>query len=261
MSTQPLQGKRILVTRARGQAGPFSREMIARGATPIEIPVLDFRRLDGRMDLRRVLDGLPGFQWVIFTSANGVRFFFQALRVEQREFPQETKVAVVGQKTLRVLREYGVDADVVPDEYVAERLVEQLQTQVEPGEAVLMPRGNLARKMLAEALTALGAEVTDLIIYDTVINDESKQELNNLICEQNLDVITFTSSSTVQFFTELLEGIDWRRFIENVKIACIGPITAKTAEECGISADIMAEEYSTSGLLNAIEHFFREGSS
>lgn len=261
MNVYPLQGKRILVTRAHRQAAAFSREMIARGAAPIEIPVLDFRRPDERGYLQRILDGLSSFQWIVFTSANGVRFFFQALHQEQRALPQEIKVAVVGRQTLRVLREYGVDADVVPEEYVAEKLMEQLQAQVKPGEVVLMPRGNLARKFLAVELERLGAKVTDLIIYETVMDVESKQDLQELIDKRAVDVITFTSSSTVQFFTRLLDGIQWRKLIEDVRIACIGPVTAQTAKESGITVDIIASEYSTPGLLDAMEHFYQEGSS
>lgn len=259
MRERPLAGKRILVTRAHEQAPAFSREIIARGAIPVEVPLLGVQQPGEQAGLQQALQRLQAFRWILFTSANGVRFFFQALREQQRTFPEDVKVAVVGSKTFEALKGYHIHADVVPDEFVAEKLLETLKPKVNAGDKILMPRGALARKMLAKELTALGAEVSDVVVYETVMNEQSQQTLKDVLSKRNVHAITFTSSSTVQFFIALLEGVDWHLLIENVKIACIGPITAETSKKCGIKPDIIAEEYSTSGLLEALEQFFKEG--
>lgn len=260
MNTRPLEGKRILVTRAREQAPAFSREIVARGGVPAEMPVLFFRHTNDKQAVKSVMNRLQTFQWVIFTSTNGVRFFFEELRHENRDFPVKAKVAVVGKKTYHFLQDYGIDADIIPTEFVAEELMKRLIMEIQAGDHILMPRGNLARVMLSEELVEIGADVTDLTVYETMINREYKEKLTALLSKRELDVITFTSSSTVQFFLEMLEGTDWRKDTAGVKIACIGPVTAKTAREYGMPVDIAAGEYSTTGLLDAIEDFYREGS-
>lgn len=257
MNDLPMADRRMLVTRTSDQAPMFSREMKARGAIPVEVPVIALHPPADRTDIKRSLVHLSAYHWIIFTSRNGIRFFFQALHEEKRTFPPNVKVAAVGKKTLQALQEYGVDADVVPDEFVAEKLLEQLKPLVQPNERILLPRGNLSRKMLAEELADLGADVSDLVCYETVANQENRAALIDTVVKQDIDVLTFTSSSTFQAFVELLEGIDWRSYVQDVKIACIGPITAKTVKEYGLVPDIVAQKYSTSGLLDAIEQFFR----
>lgn len=253
-----LEGKRILVTRAAEQAESFSAEIRARGGEPVEIPVIAFRRPEDPSEIEKALQHLQDYRWVVFTSANGVRFFFQILREAGFDYPVEAKTAVVGQKTLRVLQKYGVNADVVPEEFVAESLLKRLKSEVRSEDAVLMPRGNLARKKLPEELSECGVNVTDLVVYETVANRDEEKTLTKLLKDHRLDMVTFTSPSTVKFFLELLGKRDRRDYLHNVKVACIGPVTAKTATEHGLPPDIVAEEYSVDGLLDAMEQFYGE---
>ncbi|HET7522453.1 MAG TPA: uroporphyrinogen-III synthase [Bacillales bacterium] len=257
---RPLEGKRILVTRAREQAAPFSREIINRGGIPVEIPVIAFRRPAHITEMKTALSHLSEFKWIIFTSANGVRFFMERLREFHLDFPKEAKIAVVGEKTNDTLKNYGLAACIVPKKFVAESLLEQLKSEVQPGDKVLMPRGNLARKVLPEELGSLGAAVTDLVVYETIQNNGSRHALAESILKHRVDAVTFTSSSTVTHFMRLLAAAGLKDRMGQVKIACIGPVTAETARESGLVPDIVAEEFSTSGLLDALEQFYGEGS-
>ncbi|HET7580420.1 MAG TPA: uroporphyrinogen-III synthase [Bacillales bacterium] len=255
---RPLEGKRIMVTRAAGQAESFAQAIFERGGEPVMVPVIAFREPHDPGEIDTVLKELPSYNWIIFTSANGVQFFFQILRRAGLEFPVGARTAVVGRKTLKKLEDFGVNADVVPDEYIAESLLHALKSRIGPGDKVLMPRGNLARKKLPEQLAALGFEVTDLTVYETVLNRDEQSKLIELLSEQPPDVITFTSSSTVINFLELLEGKRCSDLLEKAKMACIGPVTAETARDYGLIPEIVPDEYSTSGLLDAIEQFYED---
>lgn len=151
---RPLEGKRILVTRAAGQAEAFAEAIAARGGEPVEVPVITFREPWDESGGEEVLRQLPKYRWIIFTSANGVRFFFKWLQKAGVDFPAGVKVAVVGKKTLDVLQDHGINADVVPDKFVAESLLECLKDKIEPGDMVLLPRGNLARKAIVTWITS-----------------------------------------------------------------------------------------------------------
>lgn len=259
MKTASLQGKRILVTRARRQAEAFSREIAACGAIPVEVPVLDFRRSQDPSTVSDVLVNLMSYHWIVFTSANGVHYFFTALRENEQRFPKNARVAVVGKKTLHALHDHQIQADIVPEEFIAEDLFRELKKQVKPSENVLLPRGNLARRWLADALRAIGADVCDLVIYETAVCEDSREALINVLSAHRIDAITFTSSSTVRFFRILLADVDWRTLIKDVEVACIGPIAAETARNEGVKVDVVAKNYTTTGLLNALETDFEEG--
>lgn len=256
---RPLAGKRMLVTRASEQAAEFSREIIRHGGIPVELPVISFRRSEGSREIERTFERLSAFQWIVFTSSNGVRFFFERLHERQIVFPTEAKVAVVGEKTAGTLQRYGVRADVIPGEFVAESLILKLRPEVKPGDEVLLARGNLARSILPEALTKAGAHVTDLIVYHTVRNREIAPKLADLLKNDRLDVVTFTSSSTAHHFFDILKRMNIREAIDRVKIACIGPVTARTVKDNGLEPDIIADEYTVPGLLAALEQYFGEG--
>ncbi|HEU5141038.1 MAG TPA: uroporphyrinogen-III synthase [Bacillales bacterium] len=254
--TCPLEGKRILVTRATGQAETFSREIMERGGEPIEVPVIAFLPPEEPTEIKKVLGRLEEYHWVIFTSANGVRFFFEELKKAGLAFPSTSKVAAVGKKTWRILRKYDARVDIVPDEFIAESLLEALKAEVQPGEMILMPRGNLARMKLSDGLTEWGAVVDHLTVYRTVMNGSEREKLLELLAAGQVDIATFTSSSTVVNFFELLEGTKAEKLVAHMKFACIGPVTAETARKYGIEPEIIPEEYSISGLLNAMEQFY-----
>lgn len=258
---RPLEGKRILVTRAAEQVEFFSQEIAAKGGIPIEIPVIAFREPKEQVEVDKAINRITEFSKIIFTSANGVHFFFEALKKNGVCFPDQLSVAVIGNKTERVLKQYQVNPDLIPDQFVAESLIERLKPEVTQGEEVLLARGNLARKKLPAELSKLGVSVTDLTVYETIVNEGKRLQLLETLKGVPINVVTFTSSSTVRYFFELIKGIDLQDRLREVYWACIGPITAKTLSKHGYDANIVPEEYTTTAMLGKIEQFYKEAIS
>ncbi|WP_270179477.1 uroporphyrinogen-III synthase [Alkalihalobacillus sp. CinArs1] len=243
----PLSGKRVLVTRARGQAATFSRLVEKHGGVSVEIPLIAFKP---RLHALQTLN-VSGYEWVVFTSSNGVRFFFQ-----EATLPAKSKVAAVGSKTAKELKKHHVAIDLLPEDYTAEGLISALSREGKPEETILLPRGNLSRKVLPQQLEKLGFNVTDLTIYETVVPEESQAPLVEAISKREVDVITFTSSSTVHHFVELLQTKDLQESLKGITIGVIGPITDKTLRSYGLKADVVPDEYTIEGLLQSLEHYF-----
>lgn len=256
-----LQGKRILVTRAKEQAESFSKKIEDLGGIAIEIPLIKIQAPANTELIDQTLQKINTYDWIVFTSINGVHYFFDFLEKNNISFSEvdRPKIAVVGKKTLQALERKGFLADLIPDDFVAEDLFEKLIETVDKSETILLARGNLGRSLLPEKLSEMGIKVDDLILYENVLNIDKQVELIHLLETCSLDIITFTSSSTVTNFLELLQGTsDWQKWLENIQIACIGPITEKTAIEAGIIPQIVAKEYTVAGLLDAIVNFIQQ---
>lgn len=251
---KPFFGKRILVTRARSQASELSEQIAELGGEPIEFPLVKMVPPHDSKPLDDALRQLGSFDWVMFTSANGVAFFFKRLRelgVDIRSM--RAKIAAVGPKTAAVLEEKGLTVEVLPGEFRAEGLLDTLQGQLKPGERVLLPRADIARETLPKALRELGLDVTEADTYDTLIDAENIAETLELLTEGAIHIITFTSSSTVKNFVQAMQGHDLSQLLSRVKIACIGPLTADTARNLGLSVDWVATDYTIQGLLDVIK--------
>lgn len=250
---RPLLGKRILVTRAREQASELARRLAELGAEPIEFPTIRIAPLDDYAQLDAAL--AQKYDWVIFTSVNGVRFVWErliALGRDARAFAG-TRLAAIGSATAEELARHGLRADFVPREYVAEALAEQIGDVA--GQRILLPRADIARETLAHELRARGAHVDDVAAYRTITtdaNDPRVQEIRAQLVRGEIDAITFTSSSTVRGFVNCQLPIDNCQ----LTIACIGPVTARTARELGLRVDIVAEEYTIAGLIAALVKFY-----
>ncbi|WP_124727075.1 uroporphyrinogen-III C-methyltransferase [Staphylospora marina] len=253
---KPLFGKRILVTRARSQMSVLSEKIRELGGEPLEFPVIRITSPARQDLLDQALRCLGSYDWVIFTSANGVRRFFLRLRelgIDIRSM-HKAKVAAIGPKTAEPLLERGIQVELLPDEYRAESLVEVLRPHVKPGERILLPRADIARKVLSEELAALGCEVTEVDAYDTRMNAENAGEVVKLLKEEAIHVITFTSPSTVRNFLKAVGTLepDVHSLLARPSIVCIGPVTAKAAEEEGLNVDAVADDYTIDGLLDAV---------
>lgn len=256
--TRPLFGKNILVTRARAQAGLLTQELENLGAKCIEapsikiVPPTNFEKLDS------AIKKLPDYNWVIFTSVNGVEHFF--IRLYQTGFDaralSNAKIAAIGTQTALKLSEHGIKADLVPIQFQAEGLIEILAKKVVAGSKILIPRALVARDILPEKLAEMGAEVDVVPAYETVQGDADKEQLVEKLKNNEIDIVTFTSSSTVLNLVKLLG--EEKHLLRDVTIACIGPITADTCRKNGINPDIIANEFTIKGLTKAIEHYFRE---
>jgi uroporphyrinogen III methyltransferase/synthase len=256
--TRPLFGKRIVVTRSRDQASVFTEMLINAGATPIEFPSIDVVPPSSWEELDVALGGLGTFDWIIFTSANAVRFFFERLREKGMDIRSlsRNKICVVGSKTAESLETYSLRADLVPTDFKAEGVLEALGGVAVKGSKFLIPRAKKAREIIPETLRERGAEVTVATAYENVRPGNDVERVKKLLRDGKIAAVTFTSSSTVNNFVEMLGKSEYKALMRHVTVACIGPVTAKTAEEYGMQADVMPKEYTIPALIEAMVEFF-----
>ena len=256
---RPLFGRRVVVTRARAQAGELSHELEALGAEVFEFPTIeiqppgDFGPLDGAI---RELDS---FDWIVFTSVNGVEAFVERLGhhgLDLRAVPRRVKVAAIGPATTHRAEEAGLRVDVTPEEYRAEALIAALRGDSFEGKRVVIPRAKVAREILPEKLREAGAEVVVPPAYESVPSSEGKQRLEELLEKGEIDCVTFTASSTVQNFVRAFGGEEAARLLSGTRVACIGPITAETARKYGLRVEAEAGEYTIPGLVDAVVELF-----
>ncbi|OQR53657.1 uroporphyrinogen-III synthase [Bacillus sp. CDB3] len=242
-----LAGKTVLITRAQHQAKQMSVAVKERSGIPLEIPLLRMEGMSHRQ-IQHIAGQLHSYDWVMFTSKNGVAFFLDSLR---KKLPGTIKIAAVGVKTKLELEKRGYQVDFVPTAFVAEVFAEEFVKKLSGNECILFPKGNLARDVIPVKLREMGVSLEELIVYGTKENVEKKQELITALKFGKVDIITFTSPSTVNSFVRLLEGTNWREWTKKCTIACIGPITAKEARSY-FSEVIVPEEYTIESLIQCI---------
>ncbi len=253
---QPLRGKRVLVSRAKAQAGPLSAALRERGAEVLEIPFIEIREPRSWRPLDEAILRLPDYDWLILTSVNGVLALFARMaKLGKSEADLlHLDIAAIGPATRQAIERHGLPVDVVPAEYVAEAVVAELAGQVRR-KRVLLVRAKIARDVIPAQLRAAGARVDVVEAYETVVPEASRQHLLAALRDpaQRPDIITFTSSSTVRNFVELLgsEAKD-AGTLAGVKLASIGPVTSVTLRELSLPVDIEAKEYTIPGLVAAI---------
>jgi uroporphyrinogen III methyltransferase/synthase len=247
LERRPLHGKKVVVTRARAQASELSRQLDALGAEPIELPAI---RIEPRIDseeVRRTVEALHTYALVCLTSANGVGLLFEAMAAQGRDARalSNASVAAIGAGTEAALAAHGVIADIVPERFVAEELVEALRKLELEGKPVLVARAAEAREVLPDALRKQGAEVDVVTLYETVAEEPDPEALERA---KDADFITFTSSSTVTNFMEASSnGIP-----AGAKVISIGPITSEAIREAGLSVDVEADRHDIQGLVEAL---------
>jgi len=252
--TRPLFGKTIIVTRARQQASGFLQKLRDLGANAIAFPTIATAPPDSWEPLDKALDALNTYQWLIFTSVNGVVFFEQRLHARGLDTRAlgGVKVAAIGPATADRLREMGVAADFVPSEYRAEGVVEGLKELTGPGTRMLLPRAAEAREVLPDELRKMGVTVDVTPAYRTILPTERREKVARLLSEGKVDMVTFTSSSTVSNLAAMFPHIPLAQLLKSVQVACIGPITAKTAQKHHLQTHIQPDEYTIEGLTDAI---------
>jgi len=256
---RPLFGKRVLVTRTRAQASALVELLEAEGAEPVELPLLEIQPLSESSQSRALLDRLGSYQWVVFTSANGVDFFFQRLHAAGHDTRAlgGAKVCAIGPATAQQLASFGVLADLAPQEYVAEALATGLEEVGVGGGRVLLACAEGARDLLPRRLAQAGAQVEELPLYRSIVPQDSRPRARVLLQEGKLDVVTFTSSSTVRHLAEVLDGK--LSLLQGVAVACIGPVTAATAAELGLSVQVQARPSTIPGLVQSLKDYFGRG--
>lgn len=253
-----LRGVQVLVGRTRHQAGALSAGLKDLGADVIEIPFLEIRPPRSYQPLDTALERIREFDWLILTSANGVEAL--AARMKQLAIPaarmEHLKIAAIGPATREAIEKLGLEVSVVPRRYVAESVVESLETRVQ-GQRILLARARVARDVIPRELRKLGAEVEVVEAYETVLPESSRTLLEALFenAQTRPDVITFASSSSVKNFVALLGGRarPTDRDFEGIRFASIGPITSATLRGLGLPVDIEAAEFTIPGLIRAIQ--------
>jgi uroporphyrinogen III methyltransferase/synthase len=259
-SAKPLAGRLVVVTRPRAQAQAFASLLEEAGATVLLVPTIVIEPPASWEPLDRALDRIDDYRWAVFTSVNGVEMTCRRLEERGRAAGvlRGRRLAAIGPATAGALRDLGLEPEVVPEEYVAEGLAESLRGLIRPGERVLLARAADTRDVLVRELEAAGALVDEVPAYRTRPAHEDAEELRRALDAGRVDVVTFTSSSTVRHFAGLFPSRDLPRLLSGVAIACIGPVTRATAGELGLEARIVPREYTIPALAHAIcQHYAR----
>lgn len=257
---RPLFGKKIVVTRAREQASGFLAALTDLGAECIEFPTIEVVPPKSWSDLDRAIHSLGNYQWLLFTSVNGVKYFFkrlEALGKDVREL-KGVKVGAIGPKTAEAVRQKGIRPDLVPSEYRAEAVVEDLRERGVHKAKILLPRAAQAREILPDELQKMGAQVDVISAYETVMPARDTERVREMLEKGEIDMVTFASSSTVNNFLEMF-GTDaelLRTWMSSVAVACIGPITAETAREKGFPVTLSPSDFTIEALTHAIVDYF-----
>jgi len=248
--TRPLFGKRVLVTRARPQASALSQRLRELGAEPVEFPTIAIAPPSDWSNLDQALDKLAAYDWIIFTSANGVEAVIERLRAlgSDLRLLDGPRVAAIGPATAQALQDHGVRVDFVPSIYVAEEIAAGIGDV--RGQRILLPRADKARPALGEGLCEKGALVDEVVAYRTTAAPSG--DLQAILADGKIDILTFTSSSTVKNLAAALGGRASGEALAGMLVACIGPVTARTAQELGIRVDVVAREHTIEGLVDAI---------
>jgi uroporphyrinogen-III synthase len=254
LEKRPLNGVRVLVGRARHQAGSLSGELRKLGAQVLEIPFIEIRKPRSFRSLDSALRSLDSYDWLILTSVNGVEAMWERLAKlrASKDKVSRLRIAAIGPATKKAIEQRGWKVNVVPKEYVAESVVRSLSRKVE-GKRVLLVRAKIARDVIPRELRKAGAHVDVVEAYETVVPQSSRRRLHTALKNPNKrpNVVTFTSSSTVKNFVELL-GKRQGRILDGMKMASIGPVTTATLREFGLPVDIAAREFTIPGLVTAI---------
>tara|TARA_B100000315_G_scaffold59856_2_gene54301 strand:+ start:12848 stop:14398 length:1551 start_codon:yes stop_codon:yes gene_type:complete len=257
--TKPLFKKQIIVTRAHDQASNFSKLLEKKGACPVEFPTIETVPPDSWEALDKAIENIEMYDWLIFTSANGVKNFLLRIKENQKDVRclKGIKLCAIGPKTAEVLEKFDLRIDFVPAEYKAEAIIEGLGSNEVRGKKILIPRAAVAREVLPEELVKLGATVDVVDAYKTIQPKGKTGEIREMLKNKEVGVITFTSSSTVTNFISMFKKEEISNLVNGVTIACIGPITAETAEKNGLNVSIIPANYTIEAFTDAIVDFYQ----
>lgn len=259
---RPLFGKRVLVTRTREQAGDIVERLEALGAEAVEAPTIRVLPPEDFGPLDEAIARVSGFNWVVFTSANGVDAFMRRLQASPGDVRElkGVKLCAIGPATADRVLQHGLKVDLVPLEYRAEGILQALQTSGPlEGQRFLLARADIAREVLADELRKSGADVKEVTAYRTTLAEvdrEGDPDVYAMLLEKRIDVVTFTSASTVRNFVRSYGSDAAQDLLRSTAVACIGPVTAEAAEQCGIHTAIMPEQYTIPALVDAIVAYF-----
>ena len=255
---RPLFGKRIIITRPQEQIEDFKTQLAQLGAEVIAFPTIEIREPASWDALDEAIRQIDQYQWLIFTSVNGVKNFFARYLLSEKDIRQlkGVKISTIGPATEKAIRAMNLNVEVVPNEFKAEGLVESLKGKVMKGARVLVARAKVARDVLPEELRKQGARVDVVETYQTTIPKASSSQLQQILEERPVDMVVFTSSSTVSNLAEIVEPLSLKKFLAGITVAAIGPITAQTAKTYDLKVSVQPSQYSIPSLVKAIHHYF-----
>ena len=257
LDKKALRGKKILNTRFRDQSAEFTTRLKNFGAEVIEFPTIEIVPPISWERLDQAIDQLKSYDWIIFTSANGVNLFWQRLQEKgENRLPSSLKICAIGPATANQLKKREISVDYIPKEYIAEAILKGFEKMDVKGKRILLTRAKKARDILPKGLRKIGAEVDVVEAYRTIKPRGSGKRLRQLLKNEEIDVITFTSSSTVNHFVELLKGIDLKKALKGIIIACIGPVTTQTAKKWGMKVHLQPKKFTIPALTQAIVNYF-----
>ncbi|MFQ5851059.1 MAG: uroporphyrinogen-III synthase [Candidatus Binatia bacterium] len=247
-----------MITRPRSQASSFAYGIENLGGKVVEFPTIEILPPKSYGPLDRAIRSIESYNWIIFTSVNGVWQFFDRFWNLERDIRdlKGIRIAAIGPETAKGLKSFHIHADLVPGEYRAEAILQGLKPEEVQGKRILLPRAAAARDVLPKTLREWGAEIDVIEAYRTAPAKGDAGWIRALLLQKGVDMITFTSSSTVTHFVKLFAGGSVKALLDPVAVACIGPITQKTAEEKGIRVDVVPREYTVPGLTQAIVEYF-----
>lgn len=256
--TRPLFGRRILITRPRAQAEDFRRRLTELGAEVITLPTIEIRDPDSWSPMDDVIGRIAQYQWILFTSVNGVKRFFARWKLAKRDIRDlyGIKICVIGSATGKAVISLGLNPQVVPDEYQAEGLLDSLKGKILPGDRILIPRAKVARDVLPQTLRSWGATVNVVVAYQTVPARNNAEPLLQAFRESPVDLVAFTSSSSVTSLAELMSPRSLRELLQHVRIASIGPITSQTLLELGLKVAVQPSQFDVPSLVEAIQRHY-----
>ena len=252
----PLFGKGIVITRPKDQAEEFAMLLRRQGARIIYFPTIQIVPTAAGRELDQAIGAIELYQWLIFTSANGAKLFFERFRALGRDIRdlKGVRICTIGPVTASVVEERGIKVDLVPDSFVAEGVVKAFLNLQMSGQRVLLPRAEVARDVIPEGLTQLGAHVEIVDVYRTIPSELEGGGLKALISQGEVDVLTFTSPSIFRNFMKIM-GADFH-LPARIRIVCIGPVTAATVRRAGLNVDIMPDTYTIPDMAEAMIDFF-----
>lgn len=256
----PLCGKVIMVTRADGQREDLARGLERLGAQVEHFPVISIKPPDDYGPLDEAIEFISQYKWLIFTSANGVESFFDRLLYHGMDsrYIAGIKVGAIGSGTYATLKQHGVIADYVPESFSTDDLARGLKKQITSGMRILLPCSDIAGRNIKQTLECAGAVVDMVTAYRTVPNAQQSQRLIDLLGDHYIDAITFTSSSTVHNFVNIL-GMGNISLLDGVKLASIGPVTSAVLQQYGLKVDVQADVYTMDGLIEALKEDYSDG--
>lgn len=259
LPTNPLQGRRILVTRAAEQAAEFTEQLHQRGAVVVECPTIQLEPPEAWTNVDAAIHDLSSFDWLILTSVNGVRFFFTRLQELGSGIHdlQSCKVCAVGPKTAEALLELGITPDLMPEQFTGEGVVAAFQGVDLQGKRILFPKADGARELIPQQLRSMGAEVIDPVAYRNIIPQALPDAARQALGQHQLAAVVFSSPSTVRNLAALVGGVtQLQTMLSDLAVASIGPVTTKACQELGLSVAVEPEQATLDSLTNALEQYF-----